>query len=100
MLPKAPAKPQPDTISSDALTSRIDKFLATRGLAPLAPQAPLAPRAPAVAAEPEKFVCEEDVRLAVLGGRKLLIGDRTIVTPAARDAGDAAKVFIYAGWPT
>jgi hypothetical protein len=45
-------------------------------------------------------VCEEDVRLAVLGGRKLLIGDRTIVTPAARDAGDAAKVFIYAGWPT
>jgi len=100
VLPKAPAKPQPDTISSDALTSRIDKFLATRGLAPLAPQAPLAPRAPAVAAEPEKFVCEEDVRLAVLGGRKLLIGDRTIVTPAARDAGDAAKVFIYAGWPT
>ena len=33
-LPKAPAKPQPDSISADALTSRIDRFLASRGLAP------------------------------------------------------------------
>ena len=49
--------------------------------------------------EPEKFVCEDDVRLAVEQGRKLLIGERTIVTPAARDAGDAAKIFIHAGWP-
>jgi acetaldehyde dehydrogenase (acetylating) len=94
VLPKAPAMPQPDAISADALTRRIDQFLATRGLAPTAPGAPAAPVAP------EKFVCEEDVRLAVRDGRKLLIGDRTIVTPAARDAGDAAKVFIYAGWPT
>ena len=29
---------------------------------------------------------------------KLVIGERTIVTPAARDAGEAAKVFLYAGW--
>ena len=104
VLPKIPAKPQPDTISSDALTTRIDRFLATRGLAPsaqtpLAPQAPYAPKAPAVPPEPEKFVCEEDVRLAIRDGRKLLIGERTIVTPAARDAGEAAKVFLHAGWP-
>jgi hypothetical protein len=44
-------------------------------------------------------VCEEDVRLATKEGRKILIGERTIVTPAARDAGEAAKVFVYAGWP-
>jgi acetaldehyde dehydrogenase (acetylating) len=100
-LPKAPSKPQPDSISADALTSRIDKFLATRGLAPASspalPQAPEVPQAPAVA---EKFICEEDVRLAIKEGRKLLIGERTIVTPSARDAGDAAKAFIYAGWPS
>lgn len=100
-LPKAPAKPRPDSISADALTSRIDQFLATRGLAPaptpLAPQAPEAPKASAVA---EKFVCEDDVRLAIKEGRKLLIGEKTIVTPSARDAGDAAKVFVQAGWPS
>ncbi len=98
-LPKAPPKPQPDSISADALTSRIDKFLATRGLAP-APEAPLAPKAPQAPAVAEKFVCEEDVRLAIKEGRKILIGERTIVTPSARDAGEAAKVFLHTGWPS
>jgi hypothetical protein len=96
-LPKAPAKPQAESISSDALTTRIDKFLATRGLAPTTSPA----SAPAPAQVPnlaEKFICEEDIRLAVREGRKLVIGERTIVTPAARDAGEAAKVFVYAGW--
>ena len=109
-LPKAPQKPQPDAISADALTSRIDNFLATRGLArsaptPLSPQAPYGPSAPSAVGvpvpgvEPEKFVCEEDVRVAVREGRKILITEQTIVTPSARDAGEAAKVFIFAGWP-
>jgi hypothetical protein len=93
-------KAQPDSISSDALTSRIDKFLASRGLAPQAPHTPEAPKAPNSPAQPEKFVCEDDVRVAIKEGRKLLIGERTIVTPAARDAGEAAKVFIHAGWPS
>jgi acetaldehyde dehydrogenase (acetylating) len=97
-LPKAPSKPQPDSISSDALTSRIDKFLATRGLAPAPTSAPQA-HAPKAPSEPEKFVCEEDVRLAAREGRKLVIGERTIVTPAARDAGEALKVFLQHGWP-
>ena len=114
-LPKAPARPQPEAISADALTSRIDQFLATRGLAPASAAArPEAgelwrdlaeaasshegrPQAPAVA---EKFVCEDDVRLAIKQGRTLLIGERTIVTPAARDAGEAAKVFMQVGWPS
>ncbi len=106
-LPKAPQKPQPDSISADALTSRIDKFLATRGLAPApmapahtpAPQAPYAPLALAsVPTVAEEFVCEDDVRLAIREGRKILIGERTIVTPSARDAGEAVKVFVQAGW--
>lgn len=105
-LPKAPAKPQPDSISADALTLRIDKFLATRGLAhlasaaPGAPSAPVAPVAPAAPAVAEKFVCEDDVRLAMKEGRTLLIGERTIVTPSARDAGEAARIFVHAGWPS
>jgi acetaldehyde dehydrogenase (acetylating) len=98
-LPQAPMQPQRDSIPADTLTNRIDRFLATRGLAPAGP----GPGQPAPAqpspAQAEKFVCEDDVRLAVKEGRKLLIGERTIVTPAARDAGDGAKVFIYAGWP-
>jgi hypothetical protein len=44
-------------------------------------------------------VCEDDVRLALRAGRKLIIGERTIVTPAARDLGEANKVFVEAGWP-
>src|SRR4030095_8864474 len=31
-LPKGPAKAAPETIAADGLTSRIDRFLATRGL--------------------------------------------------------------------
>ena len=97
-LPKAPARPGPETIGTESLTNRIDKFLATRGLAPQTHQIPEAPKSPP--SEVEKFVCEDDVRQAVKEGKKLLIGERTIVTPSARDAGEAAKIFLYAGWPS
>jgi hypothetical protein len=66
------------------------------------PQTP-APAAPAVAAaapeRPADFVCEDDVRAALKAGKKLTIGEKTIVTPSARDLGESAKVFITAGWP-
>ena len=39
---------------------------------------------------PLDFVCEEDVRLAIQAGRKLVVSERAIVTPAARDLGEAA----------
>ena len=99
-LPQAPAKPAPDPIAADVLTQRIDRFLHGRGIASPSASGPphevsKGQKAPQ---EPEKFVCEDDVRQAVKDGRKLLIGERTIVTPAARDAGEAAKVFLYAGW--
>ncbi len=50
-------------------------------------------------AAPAEFVCEDDVRAALKAGRKLVIGDRSIVTPSARDLGEAQNVFIQAGWP-
>jgi acetaldehyde dehydrogenase (acetylating) len=105
-LPQAPGKPAPEPIAAEALTRRIDAFLASRGIAgaaaapqalsapsaPLAP-APEAPSAPPAAQAPWPFVCEDDVRSAVKAGTTILIGEKTIVTPAARDAGEAAKVF-------
>jgi hypothetical protein len=39
-------------------------------------------------------VCEEDVRQAVRAGQKIVVGSRTIVTPAARDLGDEKQVFV------
>jgi acetaldehyde dehydrogenase (acetylating) len=100
VLPQAPAKPSTESIGTENLTSRIDKFLAARlGTRPLEPVERLEPVEPANASTPEPFVCEDDVRRAVREGRKLLVGERTIVTPSARDAGEAAKIFVYAGWP-
>lgn len=39
------------------------------------------------------FVCEEDVKKALAERRKIYINSRTIITPAARDLGEAHDVF-------
>jgi acetaldehyde dehydrogenase (acetylating) len=104
-LPKAPAKPAPEPIPADRLTRRIDEFLMSRGIGsppagPLAPEhrtAPVAPGAPDAPAAPVPFVCEDDVRAAIRLGQKIRVNEKTIITPAARDAGEAAKVF---QWPS
>jgi len=110
-LPRAPAKPEPEPIPTDQLTRRIDAFLAARGIAGGSP-APAARAAPPSAraasdsraterepAAPAQFVCEEDVRSAVKAGQKILVGEKTIITPAARDAGEAAKIFMWQSYP-
>lgn len=103
-LPQAPARPSERGIPAPALAARIDAFLASRGFQP--DEAPGAgPAAPAVedahtADNVEEFVCEDDVRTALRAGRKLLVGERTIVTPSARELGEAQKVFVQAGWPS
>jgi hypothetical protein len=48
--------------------------------------------------KPADFVCEDDVRQAIRQGRKIVIGERSIVTPSARDLGDEHRVFVEAGW--
>ena len=105
-LPRAPMAPGPPGggIPAQALASRIDQFLASRGYQPPgAGPAPAARSAPAPPVEPGAaplpFVCEDDVRDALKAGRRLLIDEKTIVTPSARDLGDARKVFVQAGWP-
>jgi acetaldehyde dehydrogenase (acetylating) len=130
-LPKAPSREQPRGISAQALTDRIDQFLASRGYRPTehpaappgsgsvqnappanaglasttaaqataaAPGAAGSDAGPATGA-PAEFVCEDDVRSALRTGRKLVVGEKTIITPSARDLGEAQKVFVQAGWP-
>jgi hypothetical protein len=45
------------------------------------------------------FVCEDDVRQAVRLGRRIVIGERTIITPAARDLANEHKIFVLQSWP-
>ena len=119
-LPKAPVPPAaPGGIAAAPLAKRIDQFLASRGIpVPGVPQAaapastPGSAAAPAAApaatpgqpasaplSKPLDFVCEEDVRQALKQGQKLTIGERTIVTPAARDLAEQHRLFTSAEWP-
>jgi acetaldehyde dehydrogenase (acetylating) len=120
-LPKSPSPAPADPVPATALLGRIEQFLAARGVgpqttaspatapvapAPLAPPAPPAPPAPAPPAPiappeppaPSQFVCEADVLAAVRAGKRILVGERTIITPAARDAGERAGVFDWEGF--
>jgi acetaldehyde dehydrogenase (acetylating) len=80
-------------IDADALTRQIDQFLGTRGYRP----ATKVPEAKSAAA-PLEFVCEEDVRSAIQAGNKLLVSERAIITPAARDLGEEHRIFAVAPW--
>jgi acetaldehyde dehydrogenase (acetylating) len=104
-LLRAPAPPAATGVSAASLTRRIDAFLSTKGLAPGRPAAaaPASPpeekpaRSVSVADKPAEFVCEEDVRQALRHHRKIVIGDRSLITPAARDLGEQHKVFVGSG---
>ena len=117
----ATARPPERGISTPALGARIDQFLKARGFAAAyapaqgrpadgvrpAVEAPAPQARPAVpgaaqpptpdVGHPAAFVCEDDVRQAQRAGRTLLVDQRTIITPAARDLGEAERVFRYAG---
>ncbi|MGQ9635899.1 MAG: aldehyde dehydrogenase family protein, partial [Bryobacteraceae bacterium] len=92
----------------------VDRFLASRAVktAP-APAPPVtcptvvcesatqpahaaAPKPPAPEVQIVDFVCEDDVREAIRASRKIYIGPRTIVTPAARELGDRYDVLVQA----
>lgn len=119
-LPRAPLPPRaPGGIAAESLARRIDQFLASRGYTPPAAaetagrpaRAPGESGGPALAVradtplsspppdKPAEFVCEDDVRQAIRHGRKIVIGERSIVTPAARDLGEQHKLFVQAAWP-
>lgn len=96
-LPKVAGPPVAMGISAESLTRKIDQFLASRGYSSAGETSPQRPAPGALSDAPADFVCEEDVRQAVRHGRKIVIGERSIVTPAARDLGDQHRVFVQAG---
>jgi acetaldehyde dehydrogenase (acetylating) len=99
-LPKNPDKPVVKTIGAAELSSRIDSFLAGRGIKP--GSGPAEVKSPnhqiTNSPDPAEFVAEADVREAIAQKRKIVLGEKTIVTPAARDLGDEHKVFVQAGF--
>ena len=95
------AAPARAGLSPAVLGERIDQFLASRGIPVPASTSgsgsgSLSPAAAASAGSnrPAEFVCEDDVRQAVLAGTKIVLDSRTIVTPSARDLGQEKRVFI------
>jgi len=46
--------------------------------------------------QPVDFVCEEDVRTAIKQSKKIYIGPKTIVTPAARDLASPGDILVLA----
>jgi acetaldehyde dehydrogenase (acetylating) len=108
-LPAIAVKPSaPAGISKEVLSRRIDDFLAARGFKGEQEAArssgsgrsggSSAPGGSGEGSKPLDFVCEEDVRLAMQAGRKLIVSERAIVTPAARDLGESNRVFSVAPW--
>src|SRR5204863_1813190 len=97
----APARqqaPASSGISAETLADRVGAFLGQRGFAPTGTSGPVPPSAPspaqpAVASSPLTFVCEEDVRRAIQKGQKLVVAERAIITPSARELGEAHKVL-------
>ncbi len=116
-LPEPPPALAAPRLDGDTLAARVHAFLASRGVgghephpapepaAPTPPPATAAPPPPPAAPNdepapaPVAFVCEDDVRQALRHSRSIVIDDRTIVTPAARDLADTHRVFVHAGLP-
>ena len=95
--PATPAAPPPS--AANVAGEIVDQFLASkRALAPPpvlpAPVSPPPKKAPEV--QIADFVCENDVREAIRESRKIFIGPKTIVTPAARELGDRHDILVLA----
>jgi acetaldehyde dehydrogenase (acetylating) len=100
-LPQAPDRePAATGISAETLSRKIDQFLHARGFAggsviSLVPGTVTNVAIPGTG-KPLDFVSEEDVRVAIRAGRKLVVAERAIITPAARDLGEEHLVFSIA----
>ncbi len=90
-LPKAQAAPVEAGLTAASVSAHVDALLTKLPV-------PVAASSPAPTPTIAQFVCEEDVRQAMTLGRTILINDRTIVTPLARDVGETNKVLVQAGW--
>ena len=110
----APRRPRPSAgadrhqrrgaLAANRRFSRFARVQGGAGRGPGGARAPAGPSSdPALRGSkadqtPLDFVCEEDVRLAIQAGRKLVVSERAIVTPAARDLGEQHRVFAVEPW--
>ncbi len=94
----------------DKIANVVNRWLERKTVAAPTPPAPSSPAPPlgtyaelgsVPSASPPKpppkpadFVCEDDVRAASQSNTKIAVGEKTIVTPSARDLGDQLDVFI------
>jgi acetaldehyde dehydrogenase (acetylating) len=95
-LPRTPAPlPPAPGVAAAAIRHQVDSMVAARAGEP-SPDPPGGNQPePAVV----DFVCEEDVRQAMKTKRTILVGEKTIITPAARDMAEAHRVFVRREWP-
>ena len=94
-LPKAPAVERPAGIAAVDMQRQFEARIAPADLKPAAS----APAAASSGDQVVSFVCEDDVKQAIKEGRKIVIGERTIVTPSARDLAEPNRVFVQSSWP-
>jgi len=87
-LPHAPAGAPVAGLDAAAMSQQLRAFVGTASPVPSG----------AESAAVVSFVCEEDVRQAIKLNRKITIGERTIITPAARDLADAHRIFVMQNW--
>jgi acetaldehyde dehydrogenase (acetylating) len=98
VAPRSKVEESGTGISAEALSRQIDQFLERRGFLQKSTRSPESTPSPAHQSttanqKPLDFVCEEDVRQAIRAGQKLLVSERAIVTPAARDLAEVHRVF-------
>jgi acetaldehyde dehydrogenase (acetylating) len=96
-LPQVAAPPPAAGIDLPAMARQVESLLGPAS--PAAVPGPPEDGGPAANPAAVSFVCEDDVKQAMRLGRKIVIGERTIVTPAARDLAEAHRVFVTAAWP-
>lgn len=88
-LPKVHKPAPPISLDAASVTSRIASMTDPKSENS---------SAPLVNQSVAQFVCEDDVRQAIRLGRTITINERTIVTPAARDAAARGNILVYANW--
>src|SRR5437016_159372 len=81
----AAAKPAPVSISPPPAAPPLSSYTE------LEPQKPKVEKRET---RPVGFVCEEDVRAAVLANSKIVVGKKTIITPSARELAEANDIFV------